>query len=139
MKVRVGGSRRFPLVTRDTARPEGGQSAVGAGHSAPYRQWPLLAVCFGVLTGLLVTIAEFRSGALIIGGSLLAAAVMRRMMPSVGMLAVRSGFTDMLTYGALGLAITLLALMAQPEPKLTVPYLEDIVHFLVRGNEPPES
>jgi hypothetical protein len=139
MKVRTGVSRRFPLVTRDTARPEGGQSAVGAGHSAPYRQWPLLVVCFGVLVGLLATVAHFRVGTLIIGGSLLAAAVMRRIMPSVGMLAVRSSFTDMLTYGALGLAITLLALMAQPNPLLTIPYLEDVVHFLVRGNEDPVS
>jgi hypothetical protein len=60
-------------------------------------------------------------GTLIIGSSLIAAAVMRRIMPSVGMLAVRSGFTDMLTYGALGLAIILLALMAQPDPLLPIP------------------
>lgn len=126
-----GVSRRFPSVTRDTARPEGGQRAMGAGHAAPYRQWPLLAVCCGVLIGLLVTVLEFRSGTLIIGASLLAGAVMRRVMPSVGMLAVRSAFTDMLTYGSLGLAIVLLAMMAQPEPWLDVPVLEDIVHFLV--------
>lgn len=124
-------SRRFPLVTRDTARPEGGQRAMGAGHAAPYRQWPLLAVCCGVLTGLLVTVGEFRSGTLIIGVSLLAGAVLRRVMPSVGMLAVRSAFTDMVTYGTLGLSIVLLAMMAQPEPWLDIPVLEDIVHFLV--------
>ncbi|HWM36522.1 MAG TPA: DUF3017 domain-containing protein [Streptomyces sp.] len=133
MKVNPRGTRRFPTVTRDTARPEGGQRAMGAGHAAPYRQWPLLAVCCGVLIGLLVTIGEFRAGALIIGFSLIGGAVMRRFMASVGMLAVRSSFTDMATYGALGLTISLLAMMAQPEPWLSIPILEDILHFTVRG------
>ena len=133
MKVNPRGTRRFPTVTRDTARPEGGQRAMGAGHAAPYRQWPLLAVCCGVLIGLLVTIGEFRAGTLIIGFSLIGGAVMRRFMTSVGMLAVRSSFTDMATYGALGLTITLLAMMAQPEPWLSIPILEDILHFTVRG------
>lgn len=104
---------------------------MGAGHAAPYRQWPLLAVCCGVLIGLLVTVAEFRSGTLIIGLSLVAGAVMRWVMPSVGMLAVRSPYTDMITYGALGLSIILLALMAQPDPLLKLPVLEKIVHFVV--------
>ncbi|WP_399064857.1 DUF3017 domain-containing protein [Streptomyces winkii] len=133
--VRVGGtSRRFPAVTRDTARPEGGNRAMGAGHAAPYRQWPLLAVCCGVLIGLLVTVAEFRAGTLIIGASLVGGAVMRWVMPSVGMLAVRSAFTDMATYGALGLSVILLAMMAQPDPWLHLPVLEKIVHFVVGRN-----
>ncbi|MGI5349313.1 DUF3017 domain-containing protein [Streptomyces sp. CA-250714] len=125
-------SRRFPVLTRDTARPEGGGRAIGGHHPAPYRQWPLLAVCAGVLTGLLVTVAEFRAGTLIIGLSLLGGAVLRWWRPSVGMLAVRSRFTDMITYGVLGLAIVLLAMMAQPDPWLSVPFLETIVHFTVR-------
>ncbi|MCH6162165.1 DUF3017 domain-containing protein [Streptomyces marispadix] len=124
-------SRRFPSVTRDTARPAGGQRAMGAYHAAPYRQWPLLAVCCGVLIGLLVTVAEFRAGTLIIGVSLLGGAVMRWLMPSVGMLAVRSPYTDMVTYGVLGLSIVLLAMMAQPNPWLNLPILEKIVHFVV--------
>nr|WP_314171715.1 DUF3017 domain-containing protein [Streptomyces sp. DSM 40971] len=133
--MRVGGtSRRFPAVTRDTARPEGGNRAMGAGHAAPYRQWPLLAVCCGVLIGLLVTVAEFRAGTLIIGASLVGGAVMRWVMPSVGMLAVRSAFTDMATYGALGLSVILLAMMAQPDPWLHLPVLEKIVHFVVGRN-----
>lgn len=126
-----GASRRFPAVTRDTARPEGGQRAMGAGHAAPYRQWPLLAVCCGVLIGLLVTVGEFRAGTLIIGLSLVGGAVMRWVMPSVGMLAVRSAFTDTMTYGAIGLSIILLAMMAQPGPWLELPVLEKIVHFIV--------
>lgn len=123
------GSRRYPSVTRDTARPEGGGRVPGA---APYRQWPLLAVCGGVLIGLLVTVLEFRSGTVIIGLSMIGAAVLRRMLPSVGMLAVRSRFTDMLTYGLLGVVIMLLALMAQPDPLINIPFLDDIVHFSVR-------
>jgi hypothetical protein len=129
MKVRVRPTRRFPVVTRDTARPEGGRRAMGAEHAAPYRQWPLLAVCCGVLIGLLVTIGDFRAGTLIIGLSLLAAAVMRRTMPSVGMLAVRSSFTDMLTYATLGIAIAMLGLMVQPA---VFPVLDEIVHFVLR-------
>ncbi|MGY1437551.1 DUF3017 domain-containing protein [Streptomyces reniochalinae] len=125
-------SRRFPVLTRDTARPEGGGRAVGGHHPAPYRQWPLLAVCAGVLVGLLVTVIEFRSGTLIIGLALLGGAVLRWAKPSVGMLAVRSRFTDMVLYGVLGLVIVLLALMAQPKPLLTVPFLDTIVHFTVR-------
>lgn len=125
-------SRRFPVLTRDTARPEGGGRAIGGHHPAPYRQWPLLAVCAGVLVGLLVTVIQFRAGTLIIGLSLLGGAVLRWWKPSVGMLAVRSRFTDMITYGVLGLVIVLLAMMAQPDPWLTVPILDTIVHFTVR-------
>jgi hypothetical protein len=57
---------------------------------------------------------------------------MRWMLPSVGMLAVRSRFTDMLTYGVLGIAIVVLALMAQPNPLLKIPFLDDTLHFTVR-------
>ena len=130
--ARRRGSRRFPRFTRDTARPEGGGRALGAEHAAPYRQWPLLAVCAGVLLGLLVAVGEFRVGCLLIGVSLLAGAALRWVLPSVGMLAVRSRFTDLVTYGVLGLVIVLLATMAQPDPWITVPFLEDVVHFSIR-------
>ncbi|MBO8194792.1 DUF3017 domain-containing protein [Streptomyces oryzae] len=125
-------SRRFPVLTRDTARPEGGGRAIGGHRPAPYRQWPLLAVCAGVLLGLLVTVAEFRAGTIIVGLSLLGGAVLRWWKPSVGMLAVRSRFTDMITYGVLGFAIVLLAMMAQPKPWISLPFLDTIVHFTVR-------
>jgi hypothetical protein len=49
------------------------------------------------------------------------------------MLAVRSRFTDIVTYGVLGLVIVLLALMAQPEPLLEVPFLKDTLHFTVEN------
>ncbi|MFF1636865.1 DUF3017 domain-containing protein [Streptomyces sp. NPDC058251] len=126
-------TRRFPLFTRDTARPEGGGRAAASDAPAPARQWPILAVLSAVGLGLLLTALDvFRFGTILIGVALLAGAVMRWTLPSVGMLAVRSRFTDMLTYGVLGVAIVLLALMAQPNPWLEIPFLDDTLHFTVR-------
>ncbi|URN18631.1 DUF3017 domain-containing protein [Streptomyces sudanensis] len=73
-----------------------------------------------------------RIGTLLVGAALLAGAVMRRVLPSVGMLAVRSRFTDMITYGVLGGGIVLFALMTQPEPWLEIPFLKEVVRFTVR-------
>lgn len=133
---RAGGtgrrSRRFPLITRDTARPEGGGRAAPGDAPAPARQWPMLCVLTAAGAGLLVTLANFRAGILVVGLSVLAGAVLRWAVPSVGLLAVRSRYTDVLTYGVLGTAIVLLAMMAQPGPWLEVPFLEDIVHFTIR-------
>jgi len=106
-------TRRFPLLTKDTARPEGGGRAAAGDAPAPARQWPILAVLG------LVAIA-------LVGG-----AVLRWIMPDVGMLAVRSRFTDIATYGGLGLAIVLLAMMVQPDPWLQIPFLKDTLHFTV--------
>lgn len=126
-------TRRFPLFTKDTARPEGGGRAAGGDAPAPARQWPILAVLSAVGLGLLlVALDTFRVGTILIGAALLAGAVMRWILPDVGMLAVRSRFTDMVTYGVLGLAIVLLALMAQPHPLLEIPFLDDTLHFTVR-------
>ncbi|WP_308402739.1 DUF3017 domain-containing protein [Streptomyces sp. AC550_RSS872] len=125
-------TRRFPLFTRDTARPEGGGRAAPGDAPAPARQWPVLLVLGMVAVGLLITaLDEFRVGTLVIGSALLVGAVLRWFLPSVGMLAVRSRFTDIVTYGVLGLSIVLLALMAQPKPWLTVPFLKDALHFTV--------
>lgn len=127
-------TRRFPLFTRDTARPEGGGRAAPGDAPAPARQWPILAVLIVVGLGLLLTaLDQFRVGTILIGAALLAGAVMRWMLPSVGMLAVRSRFTDIATYGVLGLAIVLLALMAQPNPWLVIPFLKGALHFSVSG------
>ncbi|MFJ1915263.1 DUF3017 domain-containing protein [Streptomyces sp. NPDC088147] len=127
--------RRFSL-TRDTARPEGGGRAAPSDAPAPARQWPLLSVLGTTGLGLLIVgthpFAEaFRIGTILIGVALIGGAVLRRVLPSVGMLAVRSRFTDMLTYGLLGLAIVLLSLMTQPKPWLEIPFLEDVVHSTV--------
>lgn len=127
-------TRRFPLFTKDTARPEGGGRAAGGDAPAPARQWPMLAVLGLVGLGLLLTAFDaFRIGTLLVGVALVGGAVMRWVLPGVGMLAVRSRFTDIATYGVLGLTIVLLALMAQPNPLLEVPFLKDTLHFTVRS------
>ncbi|MEU9441863.1 DUF3017 domain-containing protein [Streptomyces sp. NPDC048304] len=128
-------SRRFPRITRDTARPEGGGRAASGDAPAPARQWPLLVVLIGVAAGLLLTALDlFRAGILLAGAALLAGAVMRWTLPSVGMLAVRSRFTDIATYGILGLAIVLLAMMAQPDPWLQIPFLKDLLHVTLSNS-----
>ncbi|MFF4101141.1 DUF3017 domain-containing protein [Streptomyces sp. NPDC001903] len=125
-------SRRFPSITKDTARPEGhGRAAPGDALAA--RQWPMLSVLAATAVGLLLTALNHpRAGVLVIGVALIAASVLRRVLPQVGMLAVRSRFTDMVTYGLLGVAITLLALVMEPKPWLDIPFLEDAVRFTVR-------
>lgn len=126
-------TRRFPLFTRDTARPEGGGRAAPRDAPAPARQWPILAVIGTVGLGLLLTALDlFKVGTLLIGVALLAGGVMRWMLPDVGMLAVRSRFTDLVTYGVLGVTIVLLAMMAQPNPLLEIPFLDDTLHFTIR-------
>ncbi|MFD7304838.1 MULTISPECIES: DUF3017 domain-containing protein [Streptomyces] len=127
-------TRRFPLFTRDTARPEGGGRAASGAAPAPARQWPTLAVLGTVGLGLLLTAFDmFRLGTLLVGVALLGGAVLRWLLPGVGMLAVRSRFTDIATYGALGSVIVLLALMVQPNPWLEIPFLKDTLHFTVSG------
>ncbi|WP_371749098.1 DUF3017 domain-containing protein [Streptomyces sp. NBC_00280] len=127
-------TRRFPLFTRDTARPEGGGRAAPGDAPAPARQWPILAVLSMVGLGLLLTALDvFRYGLLLIGAALLAGAVLRWVVPDVGMLAVRSRFTDMVTYTLLGTAIVLLSMMAQPKPWLTIPFLDDTLHYTIRS------
>lgn len=123
-------TRRFPLFTRDTARPEGGGRAAAGDAPPPVRQWPMLAAAGLVAIGLLVIALDaVRPGALVIGAALLSSAVLRRLLPDVGLLAVRSRFTDVATYGGLGLAIVLLALMMQPDPVLKLSFLRDFLHF----------
>ncbi|MCX3285483.1 DUF3017 domain-containing protein [Streptomyces sp. NEAU-H22] len=125
-------TRRFPLFTKDTARPEGGGRAAAGDAPAPARQWPVLAVLGLTGLGLLVTaFGQFRIGTLLIGVALLGGGAMRWLLPGVGMLAVRSRFTDIVTYGLLGTVIVLLALMAQPNPLLQIPFLKDTLHFTV--------
>ncbi|MFE7751509.1 DUF3017 domain-containing protein [Streptomyces sp. NPDC057428] len=128
--------RRFSL-TRDTARPEGGGRAAPGDAPAPARQWPLLTVLCTAGAGLLIVGVDpfkeaFRYGSMLVGIALLAGAVLRWVVPSVGMLAVRSRFTDLVTYGLMGTLIVLIATMAQPRPWLNVPFLQDVVHFTIR-------
>lgn len=132
----VRGTRRFPMFTKDTARPEGGGRAAPREAPAPVRQWPILAVLSTVGLGLLLTALDaFRVGTILIGVALLAGAALRWAVRDVGMLAVRSRFTDMVTYIVLGTTIVLLALMAQPRPLLEIPFLKDTLHFTVGDEE----
>ncbi|WP_030871283.1 DUF3017 domain-containing protein [Streptomyces sp. NRRL S-37] len=125
-------TRRFPLFTRDTARPEGGGRAAPRDAPAPARQWPILSVLLTVGAGLLLTaLDQFRLGTLLVGVALVAGALLRWLVRDVGMLAVRSRFTDIVTYGGLGLVIAMLALMVQPHPLLEIPFLKDTLHFTV--------
>ncbi|MEH0445925.1 MULTISPECIES: DUF3017 domain-containing protein [unclassified Streptomyces] len=127
-------TRRFPKFTRDTARPEGGGRAA-PGDALAARQWPIIVVLGVVALGLLVTaLDQFRIGTILIGVGLLTGAVLRWTLPGVGMLAVRSRFTDIVTYGVLGTVIVMLALMAQPEPWLQIPFLKDTLHFTVSSS-----
>ncbi|MEU1158262.1 DUF3017 domain-containing protein, partial [Streptomyces sp. NPDC005918] len=99
---------------------------------APARQWPLLSVSGLIGLGLLLTAFDvFRVGTILVGVALVGGAVLRWALPDVGMLAVRSRFTDMVTYGVLGVAIVLLALMAQPKPVLEIPFLDDTLHYTI--------
>ncbi|MFF4273075.1 DUF3017 domain-containing protein [Streptomyces sp. NPDC001536] len=125
-------TRRFPLFTRDTARPEGGGRAAPRDAPAPARQWPILTVLGAVAVGLLLTALDvFRYGTMLVGAALVAGAVLRWLVRDVGMLAVRSRFTDIVTYGVLGAVIVLLSMMAQPDPWLEIPFLKDTLHFTV--------
>ncbi|MFJ6463741.1 DUF3017 domain-containing protein [Streptomyces sp. NPDC091387] len=133
----AGRSRPAASLTLDTARPEGGGRAAGGDAPAPARQWPLLAVLGTAAIGLLIVASEpfeqaFRIGTILIGVALIGGAVLRLVIPSVGMLAVRSRFTDLVTYGLLGVLIVMLSLMAQPKPWLDIPFLENAVHFTIR-------
>jgi Protein of unknown function (DUF3017) len=59
-----------------------------------------------------VATANWREGAVLLGGLLLVAAVLRAVLPldRAGMLAIRSRVIDVLSYTGLGLAVVLLAL-----------------------------
>jgi hypothetical protein len=127
-------SRRHPVATTGTYPPEGSAAAVGRGHPVPVRQWPIVIVLTMVGVGLAVTaLNQFRPGVVTIGAALLLGCVLRVVLPEVGMLAVRSRFTDVAVMGVLGIAIILLALASEPDPVITLPFVNEISHFLGRG------
>jgi hypothetical protein len=78
------------------------------------RQLPLLAVLVTVGVGLLlVTFEHWRRGLVVIGLALVAAALLRALLPvrRVGFLAVRSRPIDVVLLAGTGLALTAIALM----------------------------
>ncbi|MGW6914966.1 DUF3017 domain-containing protein [Kitasatospora sp. NPDC054939] len=119
-------SRRTPVRTTGTLPPEGSRAALGREHALPVRQWPITLVLLVVGAGLAVTwFADFEEGfkfgLLILGGGVLLGALLRLVLPEVGMLAVRSRFTDVIVLTFLGASIVFLTLVAQPNPWLEVP------------------
>ncbi|MFJ8432655.1 DUF3017 domain-containing protein [Kitasatospora sp. NPDC094019] len=130
-------TRRRPVKTTGTLPPEGSAAALGRDHALPVRQWPITVVLLVVAAGLAVTWFAgfqdgFKYGLLIIGGGVLLGALLRLVLPEVGMLAVRSRFTDVIVLTFLGLSIVLLTLMAQPNPWLELPLLDNIGQLIGR-------
>jgi hypothetical protein len=79
------------------------------------REWPLLLVLAGAATGLALLaqdVGGFRTGTTVLAAALLLAAALRAALPTklAGMLVVRSRVLDVLTTGALGAALLVLAL-----------------------------
>jgi hypothetical protein len=77
------------------------------------RQLPLLCTLVVVAVGLLlVTVAHWRRGLVVLGVALVGAALLRLLLPvrRVGFLAVRSRPVDVLLLGAAGVAMAALAL-----------------------------
>jgi hypothetical protein len=82
------------------------------------RQWPLLTVLGGGVTGLLlVATGHFRSGCLLLGTSVLFAMLARLVLPArrVGLLVVRSRAFDVLVLAVMGVALVVLAIVV-PTP-----------------------
>ena len=81
------------------------------------RQWPLALVIVVVAVGLLLVAAEqWRSGLVVMGLAVLAAALLRLLLPvrRMGFLAVRSRPVDFPLTGLAGIALVLLALTLPP-------------------------
>jgi len=80
------------------------------------RELPLAVVLTCAGAGLIVVaLHHFRWGNLLVGGSLVLAALMRLALPTrqAGLLAVRSRFTDVLTMSLLGGSLMLLAVVTR--------------------------
>ena len=81
------------------------------------RQWPLLSVLGGSVVGLAAVGADhFRSGCLLLGGSVLLGSLARMVLPArrVGLLVVRSRAFDVLALTSMGLALVVLAILVPP-------------------------
>jgi hypothetical protein len=81
------------------------------------RQWPLLLVLGGSAAGLgIVALGHFRTGCLLLGSSVLFAAVARAVLPPrrVGLLVVRSRPFDVAVLLVLGVALVILAAVVPP-------------------------
>ncbi|TQM15309.1 DUF3017 family protein [Pseudonocardia kunmingensis] len=74
---------------------------------------PLTFVLLIASAGMVRTLTQhWREGAVLLGGALIVAAVLRVLLPTdrVGLLAIRSRPVDVLCYGGLGVVISVLAM-----------------------------
>jgi hypothetical protein len=84
------------------------------------RQWPLLLVLIGLITALAVVALDgFRLGCMLLGASILFAAVARMVLPPrrVGLLVVRSRPFDVLVLAAMGVALVVLSIVVPGPPE----------------------
>lgn len=112
---------RHPGTPADgTYVPEGGASPTGPGG---LREWPA-AVVLGLLAVSLVAAAVlgFRAATLMIGATFVVSATLRVCVREVGVLAVRSRFTDVMVMLTFGTAVVLLGLMVPP-PLVDLPWV----------------
>ena len=82
------------------------------------RQWPLLTVLGGGVVGLgAVALDHFRAGCLLLGLSVLFAALARLLRPArrVGLLVVRSRAFDVVVLAGMGMALVVLAIVVPPD------------------------
>jgi len=95
-----------PIVTETSVQP----------RRHALRELPLAVVLTCAGAGLIVVaLHHFRWGNLLVGGSLVLAALMRLVLPTrqAGLLAVRSRFTDALTMSLLGGSLMLLTVVTR--------------------------
>jgi hypothetical protein len=80
--------------------------------------WPFALVCVGVLVGLgvVMLLDRFRRGTLVMAGAVLLGAWLRVLLPEeqLGLLRVRGRAFDVLTMLALGLGLSVVALVVPP-------------------------
>ncbi|MFI5101042.1 MAG: DUF3017 domain-containing protein [Actinomycetes bacterium] len=80
--------------------------------------WPFALVCLGVLVGLAVVVLldRFRRGTLVMAGAVLFGAWLRVLLPEeqLGLLRVRGRAFDVVTLLALGLGLSVVALVVPP-------------------------
>ncbi|WP_354640957.1 DUF3017 domain-containing protein [Kitasatospora camelliae] len=131
--VKPGRVRRRQVRTTGTLPPEGSAPVLDGSHPLPVRQWPITLVLAIAGLGLVITwLGDFRIGLLTVGAAALLAALLRLVLPEVGMLAVRSRFTDVSVLLVLGVVITVLTLVAQPDPWLRLPLLDNLGRLIGR-------
>ncbi|UGQ14529.1 DUF3017 domain-containing protein [Yinghuangia sp. ASG 101] len=112
---------RHPGTPADgTYVPEGGSSPTGVGG---LREWPALVVLALLAASMVVAaVAGFRPATIMIGATFAVAAVLRTFVRDVGILAVRSRFTDVMVMLVFGASVVFLGLMVPP-PLVDLPWI----------------